>query len=162
MGEVAGDTSRSAAQAVGASYTGGPLLLAGTYTKKETATGFDNKAYVVGGGYKFGELQFKAGYSNEEQATAAAGDFENNVAWAGASYQLSPALELTAAYYRSKFESRTTTGTRNLAIVGAAYALSKRTNLYAEVDLNRYKGALIPASTQTRQTGFSAGVMHLF
>lgn len=39
---------------------------------------------------------------------------------------------------------------------------SKRTNLYAELDFNRYQGALIPASKQTQQKGLAAGVMHLF
>ena len=46
--------------------------------------------------------------------------------------------------------------------MGATYALSKRTNLYAEVDANRYGGALVPSSKQTFQRGMSVGVMHLF
>ena len=50
----------------------------------------------------------------------------------------------------------------DLFLMGATYALSKRTNLYAEVDANRYGGALVPSSKQTFQRGMSVGVMHLF
>lgn len=162
LGEQAGDTGRGSAQAAGLSYAGGPLLLAGAYTQKETAAGFDNKAYIVGGGYTFGNLRVTVGYSSEEQETAAAGDFENAIVWTGASYKLTPALELTSGYYRTKYESRAADGRRNLFMLGAAYSLSKRTSLYAVLDANRYRGALIPVTGQTSQTGLAAGVMHQF
>jgi predicted porin len=163
LGEVAGSTGRGAAQAAGLSYASGPVLAAAAYTQKQNANGFDNKAYLVGGGYAFGNLKAKLGYSNERQETAAAGDFTNKIVWTGASYAISPALELTGAYYHSKFSSNAGGGKRKLFIVGATYALSKRTRLYADVDVNRYDGALIPATTgQSTQNGISAGISHLF
>lgn len=94
--------------------------------------------------------------------TAAAGDFENAIVWTGASYTLTPTLELTGGYYRTMYESRTADGRRNLFMLGATYSLSKRTTLYAALDANRYRGALVPVTGQNSQTGLSAGVMHQF
>lgn len=162
LGEVAGDSGKGSAQGVGLMYAGSALLLAGAYTQKETASGFANKAYLAGGGYKFKAATVKVGHSRERQESATAGDYRNQTSWAGVSYNFTPAVEVTAAAYRSSFDSRAGGGRRDLALVGASYTFSKRTNLYAEVDLNRYQGALIPASKQTRQRGASAGINHLF
>ena len=70
----------------------------------------------------------------------------------------------------------TTDGKRGLFIVGATYALSKRTNFYADVDYARFKDGLAGSgsnpstgqlplaspSGQDRMVGFSVGVNHLF
>lgn len=78
------------------------------------------------------------------------------------SYEFTPAIETTLAAYRSDFDSLASRGRRDLLLLGAVYKFTKRTNLYAEVDLNRYEGALIPATKQDRQRGMSAGINHLF
>ncbi|WP_020653095.1 porin [Massilia niastensis] len=161
-GEIAGDTSKGSAQAAGFMYAGGPLLLAATYTQKETAAGFDNHAYVAGGGFKAGKATVKIGQSRERQATASAGEYRNQTTWAGISYDVTPAVEVALAAYRSRFTSLAGNGQRELLILGASHAFSKRTNLYAELDLNRYEGALVPASGQQRQRGASFGINHLF
>jgi predicted porin len=162
VGEIAGDAGKGAAQGAGFMYAGGPLLLAATYTHKETATGFGNHAYVAGGGFKAGKATVKVGHSREWQATAGAGEYRNQTTWAGASYDVLPALEVTVAGYRSQFTALAGDGRRDLLLLGASYAFSKRSNLYAELDLNRYEGALIPASRQERQNGASFGINHLF
>ena len=162
LGEIAGDASKGSAKAVGLSYAGSSLLLAGAYTLKETATGFANRALVAGGGFKLKGATFKVGQSRERQSTATAGDYQNQTTWAGFSYAVTPAVEATLAAYRSKFDSLASHGTRDLMLLGGVYTFSKRTNLYAEVDLNRYAGALIPATKQDRQRGVSAGINHLF
>jgi predicted porin len=162
LGEIAGSTSRGAAKAIGAAYVNGGLAVGGVYTLKQTAAGFDNNAYSVGGAYTIGGLRFAAGYANEKQETATA-DFKDRMAWAGASYNITPAFQMTGAYYQSKATTATgADGKRDLYIVGATYALSKRTNLYAEVDRNKYSGVLVPSSSQTGQTGVSVGINHLF
>ena len=161
-GEVAGDSSRGAAQAVAFSYDNKSLLLAGAYTHKETATGFANRAWVAGGGYNFGNTTVKLGHSREEQ-DAGAVDYRNQITWAGASHQAMPALDVTLAFYHTRYNGPAAAeGKRDLLLLGASYALSKRTNLYAEFDLNRYDGALLPASGQERQRGTSFGINHLF
>lgn len=161
-GEVAGDSGKGSAQSAGFMYGGDTLLLAATYTQKETAAGFDNHAYVAGGGFKAGKATVKVAQSRERQATASAGEYRNQTTWAGISYDLLPQLEVTLAAYRSRYTSLAGAGQRVLYLAGASYALSKRTNLYGEVDLNRYEGALIPASRQERQRGVSVGINHLF
>jgi predicted porin len=162
LGEVAGDSSKGSARAAGLSYAGSSLLLAGAYTQKETVAGFTNKALVAGGGFKLQAATIKVAQSRERQSTATAGDYRNKTTWAGVSYAFTPAVEATLAAYRSNFDSLASTGKRDLVLLGATYTFTKRTNLYAEVDLNRYEGALIPATKQTRQRGVSAGINHLF
>ncbi|MES2261806.1 MAG: porin [Pseudomonadota bacterium] len=157
--EIAG---KGAAQAAGFTYAGSPWLLAAAYTQKETAAGFDNHAYVAGGGFKGRTTTFKVGHARERQATASAGEYRNRTTWAGASHNVTPALEVTLAAYRSRFDSLASGGRRDLLLLGGAYALSRRTNLYAELDLNRYQGALIPASGKERQRGASFGINCLF
>jgi predicted porin len=162
LGEVAGDSSKGSARAAGLSYAGSSLLLAGAYTQKETVAGFTNKAFVAGGGFKVQAATFKVAQSRERQETATAGDYRNKTTWAGVSYGFTPAVEATVAAYRSNFDSVALHGTRDLLLLGATYTFTKRTNLYAELDLNRYEGALIPATKQDRQRAVSAGINHLF
>jgi predicted porin len=162
LGEVAGDTGKGSAQGLAFSYTGGSLLAAGAYIHKETPGGFTNEAFVAGGGVKLHGMTVKAGLSRERQETATAATYQNQTAFGGVNYQLAIPLELTAAIYRSEYESAASTGTRQLILLGGSYAFSKNTNLYAEFDMNRYGGALIPASKQERQRGVSMGVNHLF
>lgn len=160
-GEQAGSSRNGTAQAVGLKYADGALNLGGAYTKKRTVAGFDNQSYTVGGGYKFGALLAKVGYAQERQASLAAGDYRNKVGWTGLTYQLSPQIELIGAWYNTRY-SNLSTGKRDLLIGSASYALSKRTRLYAEIDRNKYSGALIPATRQSGQTGVSVGMNHAF
>lgn len=160
-GEQAGSVRNGAAQAIGLKYRQGTLNLGGAYTIKKTATGFDNTSYTVGGGYKIGELQAKLGYAKERQDSLAAGSYSNKVSWAGLIYQFDPQLELVGAWYNSRY-NHAASGKRNLFIIGAAYSLSKRTRLYADIDRNLYQGALVPATRQTGLTGISAGINHMF
>jgi predicted porin len=161
-GETAGDAKKGTAQAVGISYAGSQLLLAGAATQKETAAGFTNKAYVVGGGFKLEAATAKVGYSQETQSTATTAEYRSKTSWAGVSYAVAPAVEFTLAAYRTTYENLANRGARDLLLFGGTYAFSKRSNLYAELDSNRYDGALIPATRQDRQRGVSAGIMHMF
>jgi predicted porin len=160
-GELAGDAAKGTARALAASYAGAVLLAAGAYTHKQTPLGFANDAWVAGGGAKLMDFTVKLAVSRERQDTATATTYQNTTRFDGVSYQVR-ALTLTAAVYRSAYEGGTATGNRRLVLLGASYALSKRSNLYSEIDLNRYEGALLPASKQDRQNGVSVGLNHLF
>jgi predicted porin len=162
LGEVADDANKGTAKGAAFSYTGSTLLAAGAYIHKETPAGFANDMFVAGGGFKWKAVTVKAGVSRERQDTAAAGTYQNETRFGGINYQLSKPLDLTAAIYRSSYDSAAGSGTRQLIIAGGAYYFSKTTNLYAEVDFNRYDGALIPSSKQTSQRGLSLGIMHAF
>lgn len=162
LGEIAADAGKGSARGVAFSYTGSLLLAAADYIHKETADGFANDAFVAGGGFRWKSVTVKAGLSRERQETASAGTYRNETRFGGVSYKVSRAVDLTAAIYRSDYESAAGSGSRQLSIVGGTYYFSKTTNLYAEFDVNRYAGALIPASKQTSQRGMSLGIMHAF
>jgi predicted porin len=175
LGETAGSTSANAAQAVSAGYAFGPFSLGGAYTKRKpvvAAVERDNDQWTVGGAFTMDALRIAAGYIGEKQDSAA-GDIKLKNAWLGGSYNFTPAFALTAAYYETKSEAPTLAdGKRKLAVIGATYALSKRTNFYVDVDQAKFSGAfggsgnvgaayMAPAG-QTKQTGVSVGINHLF
>ncbi len=179
LGEVAGSTSNGAKQAIGANYASGPLKVGASYTQGKLNVG-SNAApnyrnydhFAIGGAYRFGAATAYLGYVDEKQAVAARDD-TSKWTWAGLSYKLSPALAVTGAWYRIKvFNNKATAsvgagdGKKDLYMLGAIYALSKRTTLYSEVDLHKLAGSYESGGTralnQTRQTGISAGIMHTF
>lgn len=162
LGEVAGDAGKGSARGAAFSYTGSVVLAAASYIHKETLAGLGNTAWVGGGGFRLHGFTVKAGMSRERQATATAGSYQNETRFGGVSYQVNKPVELTAAVYHSDYSSLAAKGERTLDIVGAIYAFSKRSNLYAEFDVNHYEGALIPSSKQSTQRGISVGLNHLF
>jgi predicted porin len=210
LGEQVGGGSNNSAAAVGATFATGPFSVGAAYTKRRptvgavaavtsvNAAGFvtsttaipgqnqDNTHFTVGGAVTFGPARIAAGYAREKQDRTAAigGDASQKNAWLGGSYDITPALGLTAAYYDTKGEgfgsAGTSNGKRQLFIIGATYALSKRTNFYADVDYARFKGDLVnganttyltggstqeglaAAAGQSKQTGVSVGINHLF
>ena len=207
LGERTGGGSGGTAAAVGATFATGPFSVGAAYTKRNpdqrtaaqiALTGAnavgpidrDNKHYTVGGAFTFGPARIAAGYAREEQDRVVSGETTQKNAWVGGSYDITPALGLTAAYYHTKVDgfgaAGNLEGKRGLFIVGATYALSKRTNFYADVDYAKYKDGLVGASgansgtaiaglsggsaqlglgsptNQDKQIGFSVGVNHLF
>jgi len=165
LGEVAGGGNKGSAAAVGGTYASGPLSIGGAYTKRKPnilANGFgaaagtansgyqDNDAWTVGASYAFAPGRLAAGYSHETQDRANNGSTQQFNAWFGGSYDVTPALALTAAYYHTKVDNLVfsaaagagSTGTRQLFMVGGTYALSKRTNFYADIDYARFKDGL--------------------
>jgi predicted porin len=197
LGEQAGSARSNSAQSIGANYMSGPISVGAAYTLRKpsvlgngfaaapTATGAnfqDNRDWTAGGAYVAGPLRIAAGYASETQHTTNSVSAQQKNAWIGGSYDISQAMILTAAYYDTNIENAAPTATggrisgkRQLAIVGLTYALSKRTNLYADIDYAHFKdglanrtvalagGALLPLSgTGTHQTGVSVGINHLF
>jgi predicted porin len=193
LGEQVGGASNGSAIALGANYDNGPLSFGAAYTKRKInvlATGAsaaagaagsafqDNKDYTLGASYKFGVFRVAGGWADEKQSTAGA-DVRQKNAWLGGVYDITPAMALTAAYYDTKFINiggAGADGRRGLFIVGGTYALSKRTNFYADIDYAKYKdaaagggGAAVTGQLsnfspvgQDRATGVSVGINHLF
>ena len=207
LGERTGGGSGGTAAAVGATFATGPFSVGAAYTKRNpdqrtaaqiAATGAaavspidrDNTHWTVGGAFTFGPGRIAAGYANEDQDRLLGGEASQKNAWVGGSYDITPALGLTAAYYHTKVENfgavGNNSGKRGLFIIGATYALSKRTNFYADIDYAKYDDALIgaaganagtavsglaggsaqlglgSATNQDKQVGFSVGINHLF
>lgn len=193
LSERTGGGSGGAQAAVGATYASGPFALGAAYTARKpdvrtaaqvtanAPTNFqDNRSWTLGGAYTFGPARIAAGYARESQDLAAGGDARQQNAWFGGSYNINPALVLSAAYYHTKVDAgiagATTDGKRGLFVVGTTYALSKRTNFYADVDYARFKDGLagsgsspsagqLPLASpngQDRMVGVSVGVNHVF
>ncbi len=171
LGEQPGSTSDGSAQAFGLSYAGGPFSVGGAYTQRKNSVGTpasfeDQKNWTIGGTYAASPFRLAIGYADSKQEFATVADTDTKDTWIGGSVNVSPAIGLNLAYYQTKMTtatSATTTGEgkRKLLIAGATYALSKRTNFYADIDNAKFSGTMIPAG-QSRQTGISAGINHLF
>ncbi|WP_334190233.1 porin [Noviherbaspirillum sp.] len=162
LGEAVGSVSRDSAKSVAGSYSSGPLAAGAAYTRRDIA-GFDNDHWTVGGAYKFGPARVSVGYADQEQDVAAvAADAKTRWMWVGLNYAITPAVELTGAFYKTKVSGATPSGDRDLFMLAATYAFSKRTNLYAELDLAKNDGSLRPSARQDKQRGISVGVNHLF
>lgn len=187
FGEVAGDTGSGAASAIGASYVVGPLNVGGAYTKRKPNLGTtatpnfqDNTQWTIGAAVTMGPARIAAGYIDEEQDNITAGlTRETKNAWFGGSYNFTPAMALTAGYYQTKLDQGAADAKRKLLIVGGTYNLSKRTNLYVNVDRAKFDGnatfgsaggtfagavggAFVQPTGQDSQTGISFGLHHMF
>jgi predicted porin len=126
----------------------------------------DNKHWTLGGAYSFGPARIAIGHADQDQDVAVGSDTNTKWSWVGGSFAVTPAVELTAAYYRTKVDAATAAadGKKDLYMIGATYAFSKRTNFYAEADFAKLEGGLrtgTPA-TNDRQRGVSVGINHLF
>jgi len=83
---------------------------------------------------------------------------------------VTPAAEITLAYYKIDLTRDSTvraTGDKKLIMLGGTYAMSKRTNLYADVDQSKYsEGAnntlATPATIKAgkKVNGISIGMNH--
>ncbi|MET0858879.1 MAG: porin [Telluria sp.] len=179
LGEVAGSSANGSTRALGANYASGPLKLGGSYTKGKQNVGSANVPnykdydhYNVGGAYNFGKLTAAVGYVDSVQQTATR-DTTSKWRWAGLSYKVTSPLSVTVAWYQTRaFNATGSAATaagaakKDLYMAGLIYDLSKRTNLYAEVDVSRLDGGYATGGTtklnQRSQTGVSAGIMHMF
>ncbi|RJF99603.1 porin [Noviherbaspirillum saxi] len=163
LGEVAGNTSASSAKSIAGTFSSGAFTAGAAYTLREDATGtFDTDHWTVGGAAKFGPARVAVGYANQEADNATPVDAKTRWMWIGGNFALTPAFELTAAFYKTKL-SGSTVGDKDNLMLGATYALSKRTNLYTLLDTQKYDGAArVAAAGNSRQRGIAVGVNHLF
>jgi predicted porin len=167
LGEVSGDTGAGATAALGANFVTGPFSFGGAYTNRANATDTANQdVWTIGGAFATGPFRVAAGYANDEQeagfSAAATPSLEIENAWVGGSYSITPAFALQAGWYRTEANMVGIEGTRDLAIVGATYNLSKRTNFYANIDSADWDGTIGTVTANERVTGFSVGINHLF
>ena len=149
--EVAGQNTLGREWSAGLNYASGPFSVGAVYDQMNgnvaptqfaagTAAQKEQRA-TVAGTYAYGPAKLFAGYRwYKSNIEAGNGDLRTNLYWLGAGYQATPALTLTGAAYYQTVKNlalvNATTGaslsTRNpwLFVVGADYALSKRTDAY--------------------------------
>lgn len=167
FGEVAGNNSAGAKKAIGLSYNQGPLALGGAYTDNRSAADLQTKHWTLGGAYKFGPARVAVGYADQKAAVTAGGlETRTKYSWIGLNYAVSPAVEITPAWYRIKTDGSQASGASadgktDKLLLSLTYALSKRTNFYALVDQFRLDGIARTVS-QDRQNEVAFGINHLF
>ena len=168
-----GSTSVSA---LGFRYVTDTVIAGAAYTATKPAATVslaDRKHYTAGGGLRFGGSKVYVGYVKDE--TTATGPTTTGAKasymWLGATYDVSPKIGVTAAYFKRATEAAATVAVPaaelrgSSVIVAGTYALSKRTNFYIEADRTtaEAQALILPAAVTSSDTnGYSLGVAHLF
>lgn len=160
---TAGEGTNGKALAAGGSYKAGPIdaVLYGQQMKSFNGAE-TRKIYGAGGSLAVSSaLKLYLGGMQRSHEVS----LQKNKVWtAGANYNVTDNLVLTASYTQDK-QTGTGVGSRKLAFVGADYLFSKRTDAYVVVDNNKLSGVYpLPGFMGTRgsATGASVGLRHRF
>jgi predicted porin len=163
LSATAGEGTNGKAWGVAGNYTSGPIDAVAYAQEMESFNGAETrKIYGLGGSYAVAP-GLKA-YLGAMQRSHDVSLQKNKVWTAGVNFNVTNELILTASYTQDK-QTGANVGSRKVAFVGADYLLSKRTDLYVEIDNNKVSGAFpLPSFMGTRgsATGMSAGLRHRF
>lgn len=180
-GGVAGGDSQGTKAAVGASYDYGNFSIGGSYTEwnpMDVVTNRDVKyrLHNLGVGYRFGPLSVRAAMGHTALPAVTLKDSgNNNVAYSaadasvkgvGATYAVTPSVDVTAAYYVKRYDiasgNKPRVDTLGLA---ATWQLYKNTKLYALFDHASSRGDNGAAQTlggNGSANAFAVGFSHAF
>ncbi|WP_151633099.1 porin [Noviherbaspirillum aerium] len=177
FGEVAGDSSNSAKGAVSLAYKAGGLRIGGTYQRRNDVTSYfgttvplsDSDFMAAGATYETGPAKL---YFMQLQHKLDGANRRNDGTHLGIRYAIAPAVTLIGSFDYDKLETAGPSGKRTTTTVMALYDLSKRTQLYAEVDHTKLKDAWrtlgstagfnTPFFGTDSRTGVSLGIRHYF
>ena len=181
FGEVAGDTSANSAKGISAIYSSGPLRAGAVYQVTNNVTsGYFNavaaakasqqSVWGLGGSYQAGPAKVYLGYTNSKLDVA---DYKNDVFYASINYELSPALKLLGSLQSDKLKHPGSDGTRLTSALMLDYFLSKRTDVYVELDYTKLKDGWVGLANNSglgsanvfgkeNRTGLMVGVRHQF
>jgi predicted porin len=116
-----------------------------------------------------GPVDLIAGYSLDLQSvpTGVSGLTRNRYLWGGLKYNVSPFVNIAAAYYDDDNSTNGMSGRKDVAIINATYSLSKQTQLYAGIDYTRYTGVYMASATlnpsgHSKVPGVSFGINQWF
>ena len=148
FGGVAGNTRASSDYAGAVSYYNGIVMGGASYQRvyDPDATQMA-QTYQVGGSWQLGPLRLYLSYLALMVSGSATNPAQrrDSVPQGGIVYQVTPAFVVTAAFYddiaNNLGDKRGANGHKTTAYVIADYFLSKRTNVYFEVDRNSFTGA---------------------
>lgn len=169
-GEQPGSASRGTTFGGGIMFQRDGLGLGAAYDRRRAATESGNTVsnYTLGASYAFGRATAYAGRMGRQES---AGDARFAISYIGLGYQFTSALHLSGAYYRYTQNGGATTqfqaapmllgsGNANVVAVVADYALSKRTSLFFEADVNDGHGGAVGRETEYWGTGPVTGIGH--
>jgi predicted porin len=151
------------AKGVAGSYTAGPIDLVAYAQHMDSFDGAETRK-IVGLGGSYAVTKDLKAYLGGMQRSHEVSAQKNKVVTVGVNYSVSGAVNLTGGYTQDR-RSGTNAGSRKVAFAGAGYLLSKRTDLYVEVDNNKLSGSFpLPGFMGVRdsQTGVSTGLRHRF
>jgi predicted porin len=174
FGEVTGAANAGRFAAVAAAYTAGPFsaalvldqrngstVTAGTYDKE--------KATHLALSYDLTPVRLFAAQRRYKKEIATGGDAKSTMSWIGATWSVTPVIDLTAALYKQDIKSGVSgTDDPKLLALRGTYALSKRTRLYAVAARATSKdGGLVSVSRDDNgyrdgQSGYGVGIQHRF
>jgi predicted porin len=174
-GGIAGSLSSGTMFAAGANYHTDLFKFGAGYTHRSspfsaTSTAyFGGDQYTAGGAVTLGPVDLMGGYSLVMQGVPVTidGRTRNQYLWGGFRYHVSPFFNVTGAYYDDKNTTNGVDGRKDVSILGINYVLSKRTELYADIDYTHFTGgyvtnATLNPSVHAKQTGVSFGMNHRF
>jgi predicted porin len=155
LGGVAGSSNASSVVSGSLGYSANGLTLsAGAFQDKNAAgTGGTNESNF-GAAYAFGPATLSAGYLDFKRQGSNTTGHSTATTLGGGTYILG-ATVLSLGYYST--QDKTTTGKLNVLAVGADYALSKSTSLYAQAQSAKNSG-FAGGNVLSNADGASAGL----
>jgi predicted porin len=186
-GQVPGHLGAGNMVGLTASYAVGPLSIGGGYQQNSDNASNKQKIWNANAVYTLGQAKFYAGYLHSTDDTGFVDSIlqqrglvsgtdilkgsgrRDDGPFAGVTYQITPALLLTGAFYYDHMKNaaigggETGSGNRYTGVAVAEYALSKRTEVYGTVDFNKVTGAgEVELPGRSNQTGVSIGLRNIF
>ena len=186
-GQVPGHMGAGNMYGFTASYAMGPLSIGGGYQQNSDNSSNKQKIWNANAVYTVGAAKLYVGYLHSTDDTGFVDSIlqqrglvsgtdilkgsgrRDDGPFAGITYQVTPALLLTGAFYYDHMKNAaigggaTGSGNRYTGVALAEYALSKRTEVYGTVDFNKVTGAAdVELPGRSNQTGVSIGLRNLF
>ncbi len=170
VGGIAGSNSAGAYKGLSGSYAWGALNVGAMWQNKDQSTaasGVGSNAgtitnSAIGANYGFGPARVYFNYMPTKYSNI---NNTSKVTTLGVTYDITPQIGLTAAYYNDKFNG-TSSGKRNTLGLGLTYSLSKRTMVYGYLDSTKadasYNLNSLAAIPTTSQNTTMFGVRHSF
>lgn len=176
FGETAGRARDNARYAFSLAYRDGPLRIGGAWQVRNTVTSYfgttvpqsDSLLRTVGGTYEIGQARLYLGYTDHKLDIARR---HNQVLYTGFRYNRDAWSYIAQVDY-DRLHAPDSEGARTTSSVMALYALSKRTELYAEADhttlqggwrlLGATAGFYTPFYGNDKRTGVELGLRHRF
>ncbi|KGD57042.1 gram-negative porin family protein [Burkholderia pseudomallei] len=169
------------------SYVAGPVSVAAGVQQNSDNSNRKQTIYHANVVYAFSKAKIYAGYLHSKDDTGFVdtvlaqqpGLFTGGAPkrtgriddgpFAGVSWQATPALTLTGAFYYDRMRNATIangqldSGNRYTVVGLVEYALSKRTEIYGTVDFNKVNGAAtVEMPGRSNQTGVAIGLRNIF
>ncbi|MCW5261291.1 porin [Verminephrobacter eiseniae] len=163
LGEVAGQASALASRGLGLAYAANGWTVSGAFQTFKDADRRSLNGSTLGLAYQWNSLRLAANAGRNEAQTAAGTHTGQRVLSSGVIWTAQPALNLGLTYYHA---GRSRTGAHKDGygrwVTFAEYKLSRRTQLYAELDSTRWRDGYQGAANPATATGIAAGVVHRF